>query len=102
MKRGCLLISAGLLALGAAGCTMQTAGPGTVVPPGYNTSYYKSAAEAARSDLSYIPPCDPRYAENGAPRAGEPTGASIAGDPRLVGECMSYAPIYHGRHWIKP
>jgi len=96
-----VLISTGLLALGVAGCSWQTAGPGTVVPPGANTVQYKNATEAAHSDLSYIPPCDPRYAENGAPRAGEVTGATIAGDPRLIGECMSYAPIYHNRRWVK-
>jgi hypothetical protein len=91
MARRSTLILVGLAALGAAGCT-----PVNVVPPTYNSAEYKSAAQAAQSDLSYIPPTDPRYSENGAPRAGEPTGISIAGDPRYVGEGKSYAPIYNG------
>jgi hypothetical protein len=98
MKRRRALILTGLLALGAAGCT--TTGPvqtpvGNVVPPGYNPVEYKSAADVPRTDLSYIPPFDPRYAENGAPRAGEPTGYYVAGDPRFVGDGMSYSPIQH-------
>jgi hypothetical protein len=82
------LLLAGLLALGASACTAVG-----VVPPGYNTDKYKSAATAAQSDFSFIPPTDPRYSENGAPRAGEPTGASIAGDPAQVGDGRSYAPL---------
>ena len=82
----------GALTLGATACTTTN-----VVPPLANTDQYKSAADAARADLSFIPPTDPRYSENGAPRAGEPTGISIAGDPRLVGDGMSYAPISHKR-----
>ena len=85
-----LTIATGVLAIAAAGCTTTN-----VVPPTYNTDQYKSAADAARSDLSFIPPTDPRYSENGAPRAGEPTGVSIAGDPRLVGDGMTYAPLGH-------
>ena len=91
MIRRWMLVT-GLLALSTAACTTTN-----VVPPLYNTDKYKSAADAARSDLSYIPPTDPRYSENGAPRAGEPTGISIAGDPRLVGDGMTYAPINHKR-----
>jgi hypothetical protein len=90
MKRRLALISTCLLALGAVACTTTN-----VVPPGYNTARYKSAADAVRTDLSFIPPTDPRYSESGAPRAGEPTGVSIAGDPRLVGEGMSYGKINH-------
>ena len=88
MTRRSPLILAGLAALGVSGCTAVN-----VVPPTYNTDQYKSAAEAAQSDLSFIPPTDPRYSENGAPRAGEPTGISMAGDPRLVGDGKSYAPL---------
>jgi hypothetical protein len=91
MTRRSTVVLAGLLAFGAAGCTAVN-----VVPPTYNTDQYKSAADAARSDLSYIPPTDPRYSENGAPRAGEPTGISLAGDPRFVGDGKTYAPIYSG------
>ncbi|MBI3513142.1 MAG: hypothetical protein HY060_03620 [Proteobacteria bacterium] len=87
-----LILLTSLLALSATACTTTN-----VVLPFTNTDQYKSAADAAKSDLSYIAPTDPRYSENGAPRAGEPTGASIAGDPRLVGEGMSYAPLSHKR-----
>jgi hypothetical protein len=87
-----LMFVTGLLALGAAACTTTN-----VVPPGYNTDQYKSAADAAQSDLSFIPPTDPRYSENGAPRAGEPTGINIAGDPRYVGDGKTYAPLGHKR-----
>ena len=87
-RRVSFLAALGLLALGA--CT--TAG---VVPPGTNPDTYKSAAAAAQSDTGFIPPTDPRYSENGAPRAGEPTGVNIAGDPRLIGDGKTYAPIYH-------
>ncbi len=90
MTRWLLGTTLGALALGAAACTTTN-----VVPPGYNADQYKSAADAARSNLSYVPPTDPRYSENGAPRAGEPTGVSIAGDPRLLGDGRTYAPIYH-------
>jgi hypothetical protein len=44
-------------------------------------------------DLTFIAPTDPRYAENGAPRAGEVTGGSLAGDPDQVGAGKSYAPV---------
>ena len=85
------MVVTGFLALSAAACST----PG-VVAPGYNTDQYKSAADAARTDTSFIPPTDPRYSENGAPRAGEPTGVSIAGDPRLMNGA-TYAPINHKR-----
>jgi hypothetical protein len=87
------LILSGLVALAVAACTSSY-----VAPPSYYAGEYKSAGDAARADLSYIPPTDPRYSENGAPRAGEPTGTYIAGDPRLVGDGKTYAPIYHRYH----
>ena len=83
-----------LLAPGVAGCTVNYV---NIVPPGFNTDQYKSAAQATQTDTSFIPPTDPRYSENGAPRAGEPTGASLAGDPRVMGEGRSYGPIGSGR-----
>jgi hypothetical protein len=81
-----------LVAVAAAGCTAVN-----VVPPFANTDQTKSAADAVRTDTSFIPPTDPRYSETGAPRAGEPTGASISGDPRLLGDGRSYAPVGGGR-----
>lgn len=48
-------------------------------------------------DLTFIPPTDPRYAETGAPRAGETTGESLAGAPDQVGEGRSYKPVFGGR-----
>jgi hypothetical protein len=86
------LLSAGLLALGISACSTPN-----VVPPLANRDEYKSATAAAQTDTSFIPPTDPRYSENGAPRAGEPTGESIAGDPALVGDGKSYAPLSHHR-----
>ena len=44
-------------------------------------------------DFTFIAPTDPRYADNGAPRAGEVTGGSLAGDPDQVGAGKSYAPV---------
>ncbi len=90
MRNHLSTIAIGLLALSTIACTTTN-----VVPPGANTDTYKNAAAAAQSDLSYVPPTDPRYSENGAPRAGEPTGISIAGDPALVGDGKTYAPIHH-------
>jgi hypothetical protein len=65
-----------------------------VVLPFENTDEVKTGT---RSDLSFIPPTDPRYSENGAPRAGEVTGESRAGPPWLVGAGRSYAPLPGGR-----
>jgi hypothetical protein len=48
-------------------------------------------------DMTFIPPTDPRYSENGAPRAGEVTGGSIAGDADQVGVGKSYGPIPSSR-----
>ena len=90
MKRRFMLIATGLVALTGAACTTTN-----VVPPGYNSADYKGADAAAHADFSFIPPTDPRYSENGAPRAGEPTGTNIAGDPRLFANGATYAPIYH-------
>ena len=90
MKRRLMLIATGLVALASAGCTTTN-----VVPPGYNSADYKGADAVARADFSFIPPTDPRYSENGAPRAGEPTGTNIAGDPKLFANGATYAPIYH-------
>jgi hypothetical protein len=39
-----------------------------------------------------ISPNDPAYAENGAPRAGQPSGYDTAGAPSPSG---NYAPIQH-------
>jgi hypothetical protein len=88
MNRTFALTVAALIGLG--GCTTTN-----VVPPGVNRDEYKTGAAASQSDLSFIPPTDPRYSENGAPRAGEPTGVNIAGDPALIGDGKTYAPIYH-------
>ena len=80
------------LAAPGAGCSSVN-----VVLPFTNTDETKSAADAVRTDTSFIPPTDPRYSETGAPRAGEPTGASISGDARTVGEGRGYAPVGGGR-----
>ena len=90
MKPHLVLIASALLALGGAACSTAN-----VVPPGSTSDQYKSAADAAHSNLSFISPNDPRYEENGAPRAGEPAGIYVAGDPSSV---AFYAPIYHRSH----
>jgi hypothetical protein len=41
-----------------------------------------------------ISPSDPAYSENGAPRAGQPSGTDTAGAPSATG---NYAPIQHER-----
>jgi hypothetical protein len=92
-RRPAILAAAvSLIGLGIAGCTITPATAPNVVLPFENTEYWKTTN---KSDLSFVPPTDPRYSENGAPRVGEPTGESIAGDPALVGVGKSYAPITH-------
>lgn len=51
---------------------------------------------STKRDFTYIAPTDPRYSENGAPRAGEVTGESLAGGPDQVGVGRSYGPISSG------
>ena len=53
---------------------------------------------SAPHDMTFIPPTDPRYSENGAPRAGQITGGSVAGDPDQVGVGRSYAPVASGKY----
>jgi hypothetical protein len=80
----------GLIA-GLAGC----AGSAPRAAPG------QAAAGAIGSDTAYlgaaptISPDDPAYAENGAPRAGQPSGIDTAGAPSPTG---NYAPIQHEHH----
>jgi hypothetical protein len=68
------IFSACLLACAVAGCS-NTAYQGA--QPGISTS-------------------DPAYSENGAPRAGQPSGASVAGAPSPAG---NYAPLQNDRKW---
>jgi hypothetical protein len=42
-----------------------------------------------------VSPNDPAYEENGAPRAGQPSGVDTAGAPSDTG---NYAPLQHQHH----
>ncbi|MBV8169015.1 MAG: hypothetical protein JO021_19630 [Alphaproteobacteria bacterium] len=70
----------------------------TIVLPFENRLDVHTATSAQRGDMTYIPPTDPRYSENGAPRAGQITGGSLAGDPDQVGAGRSYAPVASGKY----
>ncbi len=52
------------------------------------------SATAHRGKAPTISPNDPAYAENGAPRRGQPSGYDTAGAPSPTG---NYAPIQHQR-----
>jgi hypothetical protein len=88
-----LLVAAALLILAGCEHPPKLVHPNIVLPFENRLDVHTST----QRDLTFIPPTDPRYAENGAPRAGAITGGSIAGDPDQVGVGKSYAPIPSGR-----
>lgn len=72
-------------ALALAACTTSSSAPQpTAGSAGALTPQYGAAPT--------ISPNDPAYAENGAPRAGQPSGYDTAGAPSPSG---NYAPIQH-------
>jgi hypothetical protein len=69
-----VIFGAGLLVCAVAGCS-------------------NGAYQGAQPSIS---PSDPAYSENGAPRAGQQTGAAVAGAPNPNG---NYAPLQNERKW---
>jgi len=54
------------------------------------------AVAGCSSNSAGVSPSDPAYSENGAPRAGQPSGADVAGAPNPTG---NYAPLQNDRKW---
>jgi hypothetical protein len=82
--------AAGLMAsLGAcSGSSPQAAeNQPTAGSSGSYTAYLSAAPD--------VSPDDPAYSENGAPRAGQPSGIDTAGAPSDTG---NYAPLQHQHH----
>ena len=91
-------VAAGVLVALLAGCEQppKIAAPNIVLP--FENRLDVHTATSAQRDMTFIPPTDPRYSENGAPRAGQITGGSLAGDPDQVGVGRSYAPVASGKY----
>jgi hypothetical protein len=87
-SKSLLLSSAGLLLFAVAGCSGASPRAALDQPPAGSTGSY-TAYQGAAPDIS---PNDPAYAENGAPRAGQPSGEDTAGAPSPTG---NYAPLQH-------
>jgi hypothetical protein len=62
------------------------------VPAPQPTAGSTGSVTASRGAAPTISPNDPAYSENGAPRAGQPSGYDTAGAPSATG---NYAPIQH-------
>ena len=75
------------LAVALCACTVSSGAPvgqPTAGSTGSETPRYGAAPS--------ISPNEPAYSENGAPRAGQPSGQDTAGAPSATG---NYAPIQH-------
>jgi hypothetical protein len=81
----------GLLALSPIPTHAASSDPDPAKQP---TAGSHGAATARRGAAPNISPNDPAYAENGAPRRGQPSGYDTAGARNANG---NYAPIQH-RH----
>jgi hypothetical protein len=88
-----LLVAAALLILAGCENPPKLVHPNIVLPFENRLDVHTST----QRDLTFIPPTDPRYAENGAPRAGEITGESLTGAADQIGGGKAYAPIPSGR-----
>ena len=78
-----------ILIAGAAADAGATSDPAKQPTAGSHGSITKRRGAAPN-----ISPNDPAYAENGAPRRGQPSGYDTAGAPNPSG---NYAPIQHKR-----
>jgi hypothetical protein len=78
--------SASMLWTGAAWAQSQAADPRQPAAGSYGSF------TARHGVAPYISPNDPAYAENGAPRVGQPSGWQSAGAPSPTG---NYSPIQH-------
>jgi hypothetical protein len=88
MKASMIVIAVGACSLAMAACTVTSQGP-----VGYQPTAGGTGSETAHLGAApNISPTDPAYSENGAPRAGEPSGVDTAGAPSASG---NYAPIQH-------
>ena len=84
------LVASTLLVLAVSACSASpSAAPNQ--PTAGSTGSVTSSLGAAPG----ISPDNPAYAENGAPRAGQPSGADTAGADAASG---NYAPIQHREH----
>lgn len=82
-----LAISLGVLAVALSACTGSPQAPANQPTAGSTGS-----ATAGYGAAPTISPSDPAYSENGAPRAGQPSGQDTAGAPSASG---NYAPLQH-------
>jgi hypothetical protein len=85
------LVAGALLVLALPACTVSSS-PSTAPGPGQPTAGAVGSQTRTMGALPTISPNDPAYAENGAPRAGQPAGVDTAGAPMATG---NYAPIQH-------
>jgi hypothetical protein len=86
MKTSHAVLATLALALGA--CTVSSSPAPTPQPTAGSSGSLTPGYGAAPT----ISPNDPAYAENGAPRAGQPSGYDTAGAPSASG---NYAPVQH-------
>jgi hypothetical protein len=89
MKTSIMMAAVAAGALAVAGCTASSPAPARQATAGSTGS-----ATASYGATPNISPNDPAYSENGAPRAGQPSGMDTAGAPSATG---NYAPIQHDR-----
>jgi len=87
MKTTTILFAVAACSLAIAACT--AASP---TPANQPTAGSIGSATAGLGATPTISPSDPAYSENGAPRAGQPSGVDTAGAPSPSG---NYAPIQH-------
>jgi len=85
------LMAGALLVLALSACTVSTS-PSPGLAPGQPTAGSIGSQTGTMGSMPMISPNDPAYAENGAPRAGQPSGYDTAGAPSPSG---NYAPIQH-------
>jgi len=88
MKTSMIVIAVGACSLAMAACTISSQGPAAYQP----TAGASGSETAGLGAAPNISPTDPAYSENGAPRAGQPSGVDTAGSPSPSG---NYAPIQH-------
>jgi hypothetical protein len=80
-------LTLGALAVALGACTVSPQAPANQPTAGSTGSI--TAGYGAAPTIS---PNDPAYSENGAPRAGQPSGQDTAGAPSASG---NYAPLQH-------
>jgi len=81
------MVAVGACTLAVAACSVSSQAPAN--QPTAGSSGSMTAGYGAAPNIS---PNDPAYSENGAPRAGQPSGTDTAGAASATG---NYAPIQH-------